>query len=527
MPASNLLNGRPAGESAFGESANTESQGAARQPWVQFFAATFLFMAPLLFLPLGATRGEAWQPVGLRGQTVLALALTSRDGQPVVYAETSTGLWRLDHTQGASAGSEAWQRIDAGLPRAALGGPALAAWRNVPGRPLQLYALTESGTARQLYRSDDGGSSWQRIGPAPGQTARPALVALPDLSGRDLITVATGSRVQRSIDGGATWAPGGPWPGEVDAAERDIERVTALLGDSSDPDHLYALAGEGGLWISESAGLSWRVVDPVGGEAGPEARPAAVSALAIAPYFGIRIWAATVDGLALSADSGATWDLLPLPAASSGSNGRIIALRNDPRVPETIYAALIGGAVYRSNDSGATWTALGAPGARHVTALALDPDSRGLLYAATDDGIWMRVVAPPEPIPMPTPAQTSLPAELPTFTPLPTASPTPTATSTAAPSATATPSPSATPTATYTAAPTATRTITPTRRPTATLVAATSIAPTWTATSSLPGAQPTRPQSQPTQPPIQPTQAPTQPPPTEPSPTDVPTPKPR
>ncbi len=461
--------------------------------------------------------------MGLRGQTVLALALASRSGQQVIYAETSTGLWRLDRTAGAPFGGETWQRIDAGLPRNALGGPALAAWRNVPGRPQQLYALTESGIARQLYRSDDGGASWQRIGPAPGQTAQPALVALPGLGGPDLITVTTGSRVQRSSDGGATWAPGGPWPGDVDVAERGVERVTALLGDSSDPDRLYALAGDGVLWISDSAGLSWRVVDPAASGAGAAAGSAKVSALAIAPYFGIRIWAAIADGLALSADNGATWALLPLPAALSDSgagsrgrgSGRIVALRNDPRVPETIYAALIGGAVYRcdaciADDSGATWTALGVPGARHVTVLAVDPDSRGLLYAATDDGIWVRAITPPEPRPLLTPTQTALPTETPTYTPTPTASRTPTATPTAMPTSTATltPSPSVTPTAT--------RTATPTRRPTATPVAAASSTPTWTATASVPGSEPTRPQPQPTQP------QPTQPPPTEPPPTEAP-----
>ncbi len=245
-----------------------------RRPWVQFFAATLLFMTPLLLLPLArASQPEAWQSLGLRGQTVLALTLASRSGQQIIYAETSTGLWRLDITEGAQGEGGAWQQIDAGLPRGALGGPALAAWRNVPGRPQQLYALTESGMARQLYRSDDAGASWQRIGPAPGQTAHPALVALPGLGGPDLITVATDSRVQRSSDGGATWAPGGPWPGEgggavtggavAGGAKRGGERVAALLGDSSDPDRLYALASDGGLWISESAGLSWRVVSPV------------------------------------------------------------------------------------------------------------------------------------------------------------------------------------------------------------------------------------------------------------------------
>ena len=54
--------------------------------------------------------------------------------------------------------------------------------------------------------------------------------------------------------------------------------------------------------------------------------------------------------------------------------GRIVALRGDPRVPETLYAALQGGAVYRTDDSGATWAFYGVPGSRKVTGLALEPD---------------------------------------------------------------------------------------------------------------------------------------------------------
>lgn len=480
-------------------------QGMARWPLMtQLIAATLLFMTPLLLLPLArAAQPEAWQPLGLRGQTVLALALTSHNGQRVIYAETATGLWRLDQ-------DAAWQRIDTGLPRTALGGPALAAWRNVPGRSQQLYALTESGTARQLYRSDDGGPTWQLVGPAPGQTARPAVVVLPGLGGPDLITLAASNRAQRSTDGGATWTPGGLWPGVEDdaAADRSIERVRVLLGDASAPERLYAVAEDGSLWLSESGGLSWRTVTPVAAWGEATARVAPVSALAVASYFGTRIWAATPAGLALSSDNGATWTLLALPVVADdrteSSRGHIVALRNDSRVPETIYAVLIGGAVYRTDDSGATWVPLGVPGASNITALSLDPDSRSQLYVATDDGIWVRNVAPPQPTPAPTPTQTPLPpTETPTHTPSPTRTPTASPTATLTPSVTPTPSPTAT------LAPTATETAT--RRPAATpaRTATSTATPTWTPAAEAPPPEPPPSQPPPPETPAEPTLTPT------------------
>jgi len=427
-------------------------------------------MAPLLLFPNArAMQSEAWQPLGLRGQTVSSLVATSRGGQRLIYAETATGLWRLDQGQD-------WQQIDAGLPRTLLGSPAVVAWRNVPGRPQQLYALTETGADRQLYRTDDGGASWQRIGPAPGQTAQPALLVLPGLGGQDLVIVATSRRAQRSSDGGASWTPGGEWPEAELQSGRNVEPVRALLGDSSAPDRLFAQAQDGSLWASESGGLSWRTLSP----------GAAVNTLAIAPYFGIRLWAGTRSGLGISTDNGNSWNIWPVPAASDrswpGARGQIVALRTDPRVPETIYIALSGGTVYRSEDGGASWLSLAAPGVSRITALALDPDARNVLFAATDDGIWMRNVTPPQPTPTPTPIPTVLP---PTETPTP--APSPTRTATATPTATLTPTLTATPSPTATLAPTATGTATrrPTALPTRTATA-TAVAPTWTPPSVAP-----------------------------------------
>ncbi len=413
--------------------------------------ASLIFMAPLALLPFArAGHADSWRALGLRGETVLNLVVTSREAQRIIYAETHTGLWR--YVRDVSGRAAGWDRIDSGLPRGELGGPALAAWRNVQGRPLQLYALTGSGTNRQLYKSDDGGTSWASIGPAPGQTARPAMLILPGLNGAlDQILLTTGSRIQRSTDGGATWAPGGPWPNDAGSAPDGEagEPVRDLLADSSAPDHLYALTADGSVWLSENGGFSWH-----------SAALNRATAIAITPYFGTYTWAATADGLALNTDNGAGWTMQPLPGIDSAGRtddlgGHVVALRGDPRVPETLYAALQGGTVHRTDDAGTTWSLLGAPGSTTVSGLALDPDSRGLLYAVTDDGVWERTVSPLQPKVIPT--------LLPTPTPLPptaTFTPTPTATRTA----TATFTPTPTPTSTSTA--TATATATPTRRPT-------------------------------------------------------------
>jgi hypothetical protein len=519
----------------------------------KFLVASLFFMAPLLLLPAGeATRDDAWTSLGLRGETVLALAVAGSGMERTVYAETLTGLWR--YTAG-----EGWSRIDGLLPRTSLGGPALATWRVAPGRPRVLYAVTGAGTARQLYRSDDGGAAWQLVGPAPGQMARPPMVVVTGLSGvADTITLATDSRVQRSSDGGATWAPGGPWPargkaeGNGDAAQRASQAVRALLGDSSAPDRLYALAGDGALWLSESGGRAWRVVP---GPAAWAGRPAV--ALAIMPYFGIRTWVASAGNLAFSTDNGLNWTTQRLPSAPFGRGGDQVSLLADPRVPETIYVAL-GNSIYRSDDNGVTWDDLGRPGGQMIAGLMLDGDMRALLYAATADGVWVRSVVPLAPAAIETPVEVEAepgvqpPLETATDTPepateppfgTPTASPTPTATPTAilsaTPSATlratagatvtATPSRSPTPARTTTATATRLRTLTPsaTLSPTETMRPPAASSPEDTAAPPpppSPSPRPTDTQRPPTSTPVPPTSTPVPPTSTPVPPTSTPAP---
>ncbi len=421
-----------------------------RRFWPSLVVMTILFMAPLALLPLSrAAQTDAWQPIGPRGQTVRAMAVISRAGQRVIYAETATGLWRLDKSQN-------WQRIDGVLLQPSVSSPGLVAWRNVPGRPRQLYALAESSSDRQLYRSDDGGDTWIRVGPAPGQTRRPAMLVLPGSDGQDLIVISTANRAQRSTDGGASWMPGGEWPTDsLNRTGKNDEPVQALIGDPSAPERLFALAYDGSLWASDNGGLSWRVL--------PLDAPART--LAIAPHFGIRLWATTQTGLAVSSDNGSSWALLSPPAPVGVGQGQAVALRNDPRVAEVFYVAMKDGRVYGTTDNGMSWVALGMPGSAQIVALALDQDERDTLFAATDDGIWARKVVPLYPTPMPTPTFTvPLPTETPTTTPSPTRTPTATATPTLTASPTGTPSPTATDTVT----PTATRTSTPRPAPTRT-----------------------------------------------------------
>ncbi len=358
--------------------------------WWGLAAASALFLAPLLFVPLvGASQrvanGDAWQPTGLRGQTVLQMEVTSSEGETILYAHTASGLWRRTGASGAGA----WQQIDAGLPRSSLGAPQVAAWRLVYGRPLQLYVLAGPNDERQLYRTDDGGASWMAVGPAPGQGRSPVMAIVPGVGGaHDTILIATQTRLQRSTDGGATWTPGGAWPDGDASGAVDGEPVQALFAEASAPDQLLALAHSGALWISDSGGLSWHAA-----ETGFD-----VSAVALAPYFGLRVWAAGHDLLAYSGDSAATWMRYagPSDAPHPGESwvGRPWPCASIPACPARCmprWRAVRSIAPMTVAPPGSRWACRGP----RVTGLHVEPDGRDLhlLRRRTASGCGGRAAA--------------------------------------------------------------------------------------------------------------------------------------
>jgi hypothetical protein len=69
--------------------------------------------------------------------------------------------------------------------------------------------------------------------------------------------------------------------------------------------------------------------------------------------------------------------------------GRTRGLVIDPSDPDTMYAAGVGGGVWRTEDGGASWTALDDMMANiAVNSLAMDPANSNVLYAGTGEGFF-------------------------------------------------------------------------------------------------------------------------------------------
>ncbi len=114
-----------------------------------------------------------------------------------------------------------------------------------------------------------------------------------------------------------------------------------------------------------------------------------VHSLAIDPSTAATIYAGTDGdgfGVVRSTDGGANWSN-PVNAGLPSTTVSAIAI--DPTTPSTVYVGTSDAGVFRSTDTGASWTPINAGlGNLVLSALAIDPSMPTRLYAATGSGVY-------------------------------------------------------------------------------------------------------------------------------------------
>ena len=130
--------------------------------------------------------------------------------------------------------------------------------------PERLYLQNHGG----VYRSDDGGASWQDIAPGLPTEFGFAMVAHPHRADTAYNFPITGAearwpvdgeaRVYRTTDAGASWEPlgDGALPdGYFTAVMRD-----AMCADDHEQVGLYFGGRNGGVWASPDEGSTWQEI---------------------------------------------------------------------------------------------------------------------------------------------------------------------------------------------------------------------------------------------------------------------------
>lgn len=228
----------------------------------------------------------------------------------------------------------------------------------------QLY----KAEAQSLFRSDDGGKSWQAV-PLPILAQDVEITAVSTAAMKSNVIYITGVNlgVRKSTDAGKSWVDvSGGLPSDD---------VTALTAHATEAETVYAVVADEGIFRSQDAGKSWDLMHT---GPGAEVRRLVHSDMEGSMQTG-WLFVATSEGVYR------TMDCFCLFERAGDLSDPVTAVIYNPDTPAEIYAA-VGQQVLRSARGGEEWVGAGQLSGE-VIALS---HAEGVLYALLNDGTLMQ-----------------------------------------------------------------------------------------------------------------------------------------
>ncbi len=338
-------------------------------------------------------------------------AATGVPSQPNVFymGQVNGGVWKSDDY------GRTWNPIFDSQATQSIGAIAVAA-----SDPKIIYVASGEGLQRPdlsvgdgIYKSVDGGKTWRHLGLRDGQQI-PALVIDPRDPNR-LWAAVLGHPygpnpergIFRSTDGGETWQK--VLAKDENTGGSDVEM------DPSNPDVLYAClwrarqgpwedgnsygGAGGGVYKSTDSGSTWRQLtkglpdDLVQANVAIAAsQPTRVYATVATSHETGSYTSGAGLGVYRSDDAGETWQRIttdPRPALRIGG-GDLPVPKVDPKNPDVLYSTSI--VTWRSEDGGKTWTGLrGAPGGDDYQNIWINPVNPDIILLVSDQGALVSV----------------------------------------------------------------------------------------------------------------------------------------
>ncbi len=343
---------------------------------------------------LGAMRARSIGPAGMSGR-VAAVDVDPSDNTVIFVGASTGGVWR------STDGGIQWEPVFDGQPVLGIGSVAVS-----PANPDLVWVGTGEGNPRNsagvgagIFRSVDGGTTWERMGLEKSERIHRVVPhpTNPDVAFAGVMGPAWSDGEERGVyrttDGGESW--------ERVLFVNESTGAADLVMDPTNPDKLFAAmwefrrwpwsfrsGGEGsGLFVTYDGGDSWRRVTP---EDGFPAGELGRIGLAVAPSDPDVVYAlveAERNALLRSDDGGASWQVV---SDAPGVNPRpfyYADLRVDPLNENRIYR--LASSIDVSEDGGRTYRTVVSSAIIHgdVHELWISPRDSRFMIMGNDGGI--------------------------------------------------------------------------------------------------------------------------------------------
>jgi photosystem II stability/assembly factor-like uncharacterized protein len=343
-----------------------------------------------------------WRCIGpfRAGRTVGA---TGVPGQPNVFYNgvNNGGVWKTTdygHT---------WRPIFDDQPTGSIGDLAVA-----PSDPNTIYVGSGEGLQRPdlstgdgIYKSSDGGKTWRNVGLRDAQQISSVIIDPKDPN--RVFVAALGHPygpneergVYRTVDGGATWQRvlykdenTGAMQVAFDPANPRIVYADLWAGRQGPWENGAWQGPESGLFKSTDGGDTWKKLT-----AGLPTFEQGLGRIGFdISRSNPNVLYATVDanpqlaGVYRSDDAGENWRKTSGDPRLWGRGSDFAEVKVSPKSPEIVFIANI--ASYKSTDGGRSWTGFkGAPGGDDYHRIWINPDNPEIMLFATDQGATITV----------------------------------------------------------------------------------------------------------------------------------------
>ncbi|HXP07153.1 MAG TPA: hypothetical protein VN828_01595 [Acidobacteriaceae bacterium] len=317
------------------------------------------------------------------------------------------GAWVVDHPDGglfiSHDAGKTWTTVDA------MKGQSIRALTQAPSDPKTVIA----GTLKGVFRSEDGGHTWNRITPEGSADLHEVESIAIDPKDPHTIYAGTWHLPWKTTDGGANWH-------NIKQGLIDDSDVFSIIIDPTVPNVVYTSACSG-IYRSDTAGELYHKIQGIPSTA------RRTRVLMLDPTNRNTVYAGTTEGLYKTLDGGTNWKRMTGPdvivndvyvdpknaqhvllatdrngvlesddaafsfkASNPGFSQRQVSTLLVDAKTQTIYAGVVNdktyGGVFASHDEGLTWTQQ-SDGLQGRDVFILTQSPQGTILAGTNAGI--------------------------------------------------------------------------------------------------------------------------------------------